>query len=110
ANWTELRNFLDGYEENETYEDPALLRLIAQFNDRFLVSLVNKLQRKESVENAWMWLKDLYEKLQKPESNLAQKENPLPSFIVIRRHFWKKWIKYAVGKSALPELATLFAI
>lgn len=107
-NWQELQIFLTVSRENEVHYEPALLRLISQFSDRFLVSILNGLQLKEPVEKAWSWLTRVYEAIQKTETNRCK--SSLPSLPVLRRHFWKNWITYAVGRSAMPELATLFAL
>ncbi|MEX2512677.1 MAG: contractile injection system tape measure protein [Cyclobacteriaceae bacterium] len=109
-NWRELRYFLTTNPENEVDYERALSRLISQFSDGFLASLLNGLQLKEPVEKAWNWLTRFYETLQKAESDYFRNESSLPSFSIFRRHFWKQWIRYAVGKSAIPELATLFAL
>jgi contractile injection system tape measure protein len=108
-NWQELRKILGRYDAN-TYEAPAILRLISQFNDRFLIGLLNGLQHQESVEKGLSWLKHFYETLQGVGSNSVQRESSLPSFSVIQRHFWKKWLSYTVGRSAIPSLTSLFTL
>ena len=105
-NWQELRNFLRVNKDDEIYYQPALVRLISQFSDGFLASLLNGLQLKEPVEKAWSWLTRVY----KTETNSFRDKSSLPSFPVLRRHFWENWIGYFVGRSAVPQLADLFAI
>src|SRR5688572_11875896 len=109
-NWLELRNFLRAHQEDEVYYEPALLRLIYQFSDGFLASLLNGFQLKEPVEKAWIWLTRVYETLQKVESTSFRNENTIKSFSGLRRLFWTKWISHAVGRSAIPELATLLGL
>jgi len=109
-NWQELRNFLKSYQENEVYYEPALVRLISQFSDRFLASMLKGLQRKEPVEKAWDWLRRFYETLQKAETNSLHNESSFPSLALLRRHFWKNWISYTAGRLGIPELTTLFAL
>jgi hypothetical protein len=106
-NWKELRNFLAADFEKDVHDENTLIRLISQFNDKFLISLLNGLQLKEPVEKAWSWLISFYEILQKTETASFRKGS-LPSFYAFRLHFWKKWISYAAGSSAIPELATFF--
>ena len=109
-NWQELRDFLTAYQENGVYYERALFRLISQFSDGFLASLLNRLQLKKPVESAWSWFTRFYEALQKTETDSFRTESSLPSFSVLRWHFWRKWIRYAAGMSAIPDLATLFAL
>ncbi|WP_315817951.1 contractile injection system tape measure protein [Paraflavitalea speifideaquila] len=109
-NWQELRNGLIVRQENEGYYEPALLRLISQYSDGFLTNLLKGLQLKEPVEKAWSWLTRVHETLQNAAINSFRNESPLPSFSVLRRHFWKNWISFAIGRSSLPELATMFVI
>jgi hypothetical protein len=98
-NWQELQHFLTAHQENEVQYENTLSRLIAQFNDGFLASLLNGLQGKEPVEEAGEWLPRFYD--------AAGNENTLPSFSELRRHFWNRWIGYAAGRSAIPGLAPL---
>jgi hypothetical protein len=84
-NWQELRNFLTVNQQNEAYYEPDLLRLISQFSDGFLTSLLNGLQLKELVEKAWSWLTRVYEILQKAETNSFPGESSLPSLSVFRQ-------------------------
>lgn len=108
-NLQELRNFLTAYEGNEVYYERALLRLISEFSDGFLANLLNVLQLKEPVEKAWSWLAHFYITMQKIETGFHYADS-LPSFSVLRRHFWKKWIEYALGRSAIPGLTSLLAL
>lgn len=107
-NLQELRNFLTAYEGNEVYYERALLRLISQFNDGFLANLLNGLQLKEPVEKAWSWLARFYISMQKIETDFHH-TGSLPSLSILRKHFWKKWIEYALGRSAIPGLTSLLA-
>lgn len=106
-NWQELRNYLTAYQENGVYYERALIRLISQFSDGFLASLLNRFQLKEPVESAWSWLTRFYEALQKAETDSFLTKSSLPSFSVLRKHFWKKWIEYALSRSAIPGLTIL---
>lgn len=105
-NLQELRNFLTAYEENVVYYERALYRLISQFSDRFLANLLNRLQLKEPVEKAWGWLLQFYNSMQNAETDVHYAAS-LPTLSVLRKHFWKKWIEYASGKSAIPGLISL---
>ncbi len=109
-NWKELRYFLTAYPEKDVYYENAVIRLICQFSDGFLAGLLNGLQGKEPVEKAWSWLTHFYKTVQKPETKYLLNERSLLSLSVLRKHFWKNWIRYAVGKSDIPELATFFAL
>ena len=106
-NWKDLRKLLNAYQENEVYYERVLSRLISQFNDGFLANLLNGLELKEPVEEAWNWLSLFYLTMQKSESDFRY-AGRLPSLSVLRLHFWKKWVGYALGKSAIPELRSLF--
>jgi hypothetical protein len=99
-NWQELLNFLMAHQENEVRYEHTRSRLIAQFNDGFLARLLNGLQEKEAVEKAWNLFTRFYD--------AAGNENALPPFSDLRRRFWQGWIGYASGRSAIPEMATLF--
>ena len=109
-NWQKLRNFLRIYREDEIHYEPALSRLISQFSDGFLASLLKGLQLEEQVERAWSWLARVYEAWQKSEPNPLRSESSPPSLSVLRRNFWKASISYAVGRSAVPKLTTLFTL
>ncbi len=107
-NWQELRNFLTANFEKDVNDKNALVRLTSQFDDPFLVNLLHRLQLKDPVEEAWNWLLHFYSTIQKTETNLNY-AGSLPSLAVLRKHFWEKWIAYALGKSAVPELTSLLA-
>ena len=109
-NWKELENFLATHQENEVYYERALTRLISQFTDGFLAGVMIGLQVKEPVEKAWNWLARFYETLQKTQPDPLRNENSLSSLAILRQHFWKKWIRFAVDRSSIPGLATLFAL
>jgi hypothetical protein len=106
-NWKGLRNLLTVYQENEVYHERILIRLISQFSDGFLANFLNGLQLKERVEEAWNWLARFYMTMQKTGSDFHY-AGSLPSLSVLRLHFWKKWVGYALDKSTIPELTTLF--
>lgn len=107
-NWKELRNFLTAYFKKDVYYENALIRLISQFNDTFLANLLSGLQLKEPVEQAWTWLEHFYITMQKTETDFHYEGSLLP-LSVLRLHFWKKWIEYALDRSAIPGLITLLA-
>jgi hypothetical protein len=99
-NWIELLNFLTVHQETEVHNEPALTRLVSQFNDEFLSVLLKGLKVKEPVDKARNWIKNFHQAFKKS----------LLSFNVTRQLFWEKWIRYALGKSAVPELETFFVL
>ena len=108
-NWQALRNFFTACFENDAHDENALIRLIAQFNDGFLANLLKGLQLKEPVEKAWSWLAHIYSSIGKTGTGLHYADQ-LPSLSFLRKHFWEKWIAYALGKSDVPGLTTLLAL
>jgi len=107
-NWNELQNFLS-YSDNEDFHSPAVVRLVYQFSDAFLTKLLKRLQLQEPVGKAWDWILRWHASLQTAGMADLPNKGPLPSISVIRRHFWVKWIRYTLGKSARPALAAHLA-
>jgi hypothetical protein len=101
--YRELQNFLLS-SDNGDFHKPAAARLIYQFRDDFLTKLLKGLQLQEPVEKAWDWILRWHALLQTADMADLQTDGPLPSLSVIRQHFWIRWIKYTIGKSARPTL------